>query len=362
MEENANKLLEEIYKSLYDSSVGPYLYDASLTRLSQITKQSEIEIRRWFRRTRWEQRNSKGPVPGKVDSGTEPDNFVTIVINQEIDKVIKSGTEVDQNYNKLALEHIYKQLSDTPNGPYLYDADLELLGQRIGLSNHQIHDWFSAKRNIEKKQGVPVPEEVPGATSGSFVSKIIEEAIALMDRKKSVSQQPCDASTSTTQVMPSEKEAHQVDPIKEIKEEIEAPEESSESNPPAKSTENVATPKDVPLPETSSGPVNATEPIIEDVAAHSAPESSNEAIPTPAPPLPPKLFCTLIRRYVQLDRTPPCLMEKSTNVLCESCQIIFDRRQQLYHELEQILMRPSGKKRTHQDGVAGPSSKVMPSE
>ncbi|EFO84211.1 hypothetical protein CRE_16275 [Caenorhabditis remanei] len=356
MEDKGNKLLEEIYKSLYDSSIGPYLYDASLSKLSQITKQSEIEIRRWFRRTRWEQRNAKGSVPGKVASGTEPDDFVTIVINQEIDKVIKSETEADQNYNKVALEHIYKQLSDTPNGPYLYDADLELLGQRIGLSNHQIHDWFSAKRNIEKKQGVPVPEEVPGATSGSFVSKIIEEAIALMDSE------PCDASTSTTQVMLSEKEADEFDPIKEIKEENDAPEESFESNPPAKSTEDVATPKDVPLPETSSGPVNATEPIIEDVAAHSAPESSNEAIPTPAPPLPPKLFCTLIRRYVQLDRTPPCLMEKSTNVLCESCQIIFDRRQQLYRELEQILMRPSGKKRTHHDGVAGPSSKVMPSE
>ncbi|KAF1758729.1 hypothetical protein GCK72_015189 [Caenorhabditis remanei] len=209
----AEYLLQLVYDVLLKKPTGPYLYEASLTRLATKTNKSVDYIRNWF-----EARRESDPRKHEVRPIEYSDKLSTIVtrhiqfvietFEKKVLKYKKSRTipkcpkqtniqvaseegpfepkqkrprlekpeKINLNAEKT-LKFIYYNLLCSENGPYLYDACLKNLAKKIGLTEEEIKNWFTEKRYAQKYAHIEIPEAIDGVSKDEFLEQIINEAI-----------------------------------------------------------------------------------------------------------------------------------------------------------------------------------------
>ncbi|EFO84167.1 hypothetical protein CRE_16273 [Caenorhabditis remanei] len=226
-DQTADVLFQVVYALLRERPTGPYLYEASLTRLANKTNKSVDYIRNWFEKTRNSDR-WKHDVRWKLiftpkEASDELNNTVTDCIEYAIecieeiefernvsfyffkinlkiqiqksraipkDSLEEGPSEPKQKRSRLekpeesksnaekTLKFIYYNLLFSENGPYLYDACLKNLAKKIGLTEEEIKNWFMEKRDSQKCSLLEIPEPIDGVSKNEFLEKIIEEAIS----------------------------------------------------------------------------------------------------------------------------------------------------------------------------------------
>ncbi|KAF1758728.1 hypothetical protein GCK72_015188 [Caenorhabditis remanei] len=210
-DQTADVLLQVIYALLRERPTGPYLYEASLTRLANKINKSVDYIRNWFEKTRnsdrWKHDDRWKLIFTPKEASDELNNTVTDCIEYAIECIeeiefernkpraipkdsleegpsepapkrsrLQKPEEINSNADKT-LKFLYYNLLFSKNGPYLYDASLRNLAKNIGLTEEEIKNWFTEKRDSQIYAHIEIPEPIDGVTKDKFLEQVINEAI-----------------------------------------------------------------------------------------------------------------------------------------------------------------------------------------